>query len=94
MRYLTTCPITFMGSRVEKGAFIDTTPEDAARYGGDLVPAPEEAPVVEAEPEPEVAVADMNLKQLQAKAKELGLSDKGSKADLLERINLHSDDED
>lgn len=91
MRYKTICPITFMGDRVEAGGLVETTPEDAARYGGDLVPAdPVTVETPDEEPEP-VPVDQMTVVQLKDRAKELGLSTSGSKADLVERIKLQGD---
>jgi hypothetical protein len=90
MRYIALVALSIDGTRVEKGGEIDLSPESAARYDkADLVPAEEaveDKPEVEAPP---VALADMTLDQLKEKAKELALSTTGSKAAVLERIQLH-----
>jgi hypothetical protein len=87
MRYVTNCPISFKGDRIEKGVEIEVTAEDVERLGGDISPAAG-APVEEA-PEVEPAIEEMTYDQLKAKAKALELSQAGSKADLVERITLH-----
>lgn len=76
-----------MGSRVEKGVEIDTTPDVAQNFGGDLVLVKEEATVEEVPTAPK-AVEDMTMEELRAHAKNLGLKTTGSKADLIERISL------
>jgi hypothetical protein len=88
MLYVTTCAITLKGDRVGRGVTVELTPEEAARFGGDLMPiggTPAPAPA----PEPEKAIEEMSKNELKAKAKALGLKDTGSIADLVERITLH-----
>lgn len=87
MRYVTNCPISLKGDRVEAGVEIEVSMEDAARLGADISPAAGQT-VAEERAEP-VPVTEMSYDQLKAQAKELELSQAGSKADLIERITLH-----
>lgn len=88
MQYIANVAILYKGSRVKPKSVIDLSQEDASRLGADVSPFVDggeaEEPVVDDTP-----IAEMNNNQLKAKAKELGLKATGSKADLLERINLH-----
>lgn len=88
MLYKTLCPISHLGDRIERGAELELTDEQALNYASDVEivsdqPAVEEAPAVE------VAVEEMSGKQLKEKAASLGLKATGSNADLIERITLH-----
>lgn len=92
MLYRTNCALSIRGDLVDKGAEIDLTKEQVA----ELDPADIEAVsgVPEEVDEPEVVLADIPLEdmsydQLQARAKELELSTRGSKEDIRERIKLH-----
>lgn len=80
------------GDRVEKNTNVDMEPEEAKRFGDDLLPLDAE-PVEEPEPTPEKPLAEMNHAELKAKAKELDLKQSGSIADLQERITLHLEGE-
>ena len=90
MLYRTNVALQVRGDRVEKNREIELTADEAARFDPsditavDAIPAPEEA----SEPVP---LEDMTLAQLKERAKELGLSAAGSKADIDERIRLHLD---
>jgi hypothetical protein len=86
--YKTVYPISHRLDRIEKGAVIDLTEDEAFNLADAVVPFVDEsaAPVVE---EVEPAIEDMTLDQLKAKATALGLKTTGSKADLTERITLH-----
>ncbi len=80
------------GDRVEKNTNVDMEPEEAKRFGDDLLPL-EAEPVEEPESTPEKPLAEMNHEELKAKAEKLGLSKSGTKADLQERITLHLEGE-
>lgn len=90
MLYRTLKAVIINGDRIEKNVKIELSPDAAARYGDVLeaVNAPVQKKEEEKAPAPEIALEDMELKDLKAKAKELGLSDKGKKSDLIERIKL------
>lgn len=91
MRYLTNVALVIKGDRVEKGTQIELSAEEAARFdnGKDITLVSD----IETEaPAPELAsvpLSEMTFSQLKDRAKELGLSTSGSKADLQERITLH-----
>lgn len=88
MLYKTLCPISHLGSRVERGEVLDLTDDQAFNYAQDVqlvVEQPEVAPdVVE-----DIPLTDMTTEQLKEKATALGLKTSGSKADLVERITLY-----
>lgn len=89
MLYKTNVPMVINGDYFKRGSEIELSDEEFKKYDtADLSPV---VAVVEVEPEPEIEVplGDMIFDQLKAKAKELGLSSSGSKAAVLERINLH-----
>jgi hypothetical protein len=89
MRYLTNAALIVKGDRVGRGVEIELTPDEAAVFGTDISPVEPAQPV---EPAPELSsipLDEMSMAQLKERAKELGLSASGSKADLLERITLH-----
>ena len=89
-RYRTNVALSLKGDRVERGTEIELSAEEAARLDpADIspmsdIPAPEPEPVPTDKP-----LAEMSAAELKERAKELGLSVSGSKADLLERIELH-----
>jgi len=90
MRYRTNVALAIKGDRVAKGTEIELSAEQAKRFDpADITPV-DQIP----EPEPEIALSsipldEMTYEQLKARAKELGLSASGSKADIQERIRLH-----
>src|SRR5689334_21326561 len=89
MRYVTNVALSIHGSRVEKQTEIELTDEQAANFGpADLSPVDKASTGEEPAPA-DVAVEDMTADQLKAKAKELGLASTGTKAAILERIQLH-----
>ena len=89
MLYKANVPMIVKSEYIKKGEEFEAMPEEMAHYdSADFSPVVE-VPEVAPEPEVEVPLEEMNKDQLQAKAKELGLSGAGSKADLLERITLH-----
>lgn len=89
-RFITNVALAIKGDRVEKGTEIELTAEDAANIDPADITAVESIPAPEPEAEPVVVpVEDMSLAELKDRAKELGLSTAGSKADLQERIALH-----
>lgn len=86
MRYITEAALSIAGDRIERGQEIELTDEQAAQVADLIVPiegAPEPT-----EPSQKEEVSDMTLGELRDKAKALGLTTSGSKADLLERIAL------
>lgn len=91
MLYKTTCALSLKGERVEAGTEVELSAEDAARFDAkDLEPISGEAPKKEPEIDlSTIAVEELTYEQAKARAKELGLSQGGSKADLHERIILH-----
>jgi hypothetical protein len=91
MKYKTTCAISFKGDRVRQGTILEMEPAVAAAYATSVTPfetEPAPQPVEE-----EKAIEDMTVAELKVKAGELGLATSGSKADLIERITLHKQDE-
>lgn len=90
MRYITNVALQVRGDRIEKGSEIELSADEAKVFDPaditavDVIPEPEPEPALADKP-----VAEMNLAELKARAKELGLSASGSKADLEERIQLH-----
>ena len=89
MLYTANVPLIIKGDYIKKGAEVELSDEEVKKYdASDLSQA---GAVVEPEPKPEIEVPtdEMSFDQLKAKAKELGLSQSGSKAAILERINLH-----
>ncbi|MCR2833483.1 SAP domain-containing protein [Parerythrobacter lacustris] len=89
--YRTNVALLVNGDRVEKGTEVELSDEKAAGFDPvDLSPV-SGVPTPAEEPEEVVSLEDMNLAQLKDRAKELGLSTGGSKADLQERIQLHLD---
>lgn len=88
MRYITNCALQIRGDRVEKGAEIELSEDEAAAIDPADITAVEDIPEPEPEPE-EPPVGEMTVSQLRRKASALGLSASGSKADLEERIRLH-----
>jgi len=81
------------GGRQEKGAVVQLTADEAANYGADYVkPFVAKAEVVaEVTEKP---VEKMTVAELRIKAEEMGLDTTGSKADLVERINLAAEESD
>jgi len=88
-KYKVLLPIAY-GGRSEKGSVVEMSDDEAKAYGPDYV-QPFTAHTTEDVLEDETALADMSLIALKNKAKALGLSTGGGKADLIERITLHTD---
>lgn len=88
-RYITKVALAIMGDRIEPGTEVELSAEDIAHLDpADIVlldGAVKEAPA----PAPEAPVDELSHAELKEKAKALGLSASGSKADLQERITLH-----
>lgn len=81
-----------ISGRVERGQVVYLTSEQAKAYSvEDLVPYESEAEVARTG-EDERAIEDLSLAELKGKALELGLKTSGSKADLIERIKLGSNE--
>lgn len=92
MLYKTKVAMIVRGDRIEKGVEIDLTPDEVAGFDPSDITALSE--IVEPEPEPSLAdkpIEEMTLADLKVRAKELGLSASGSKAEIEERIRLHLD---
>lgn len=88
-RFVTNAPLSIKGDRIEKGTEIEIADELVASLDpADITPV-SDVPVASAEPVAPVSIEDMSAAQLKERAKELGLSTSGSKADLQERIALH-----
>lgn len=93
MLYSAKAAIIHKGDRVARGAEIELSADEAAIYGSDVSPVnaqPVEAPAPKLET---IALDELSFSQLKDRAKELGLSATGSKADLQERITLHLADQ-
>ena len=88
MEFKANVALVFKGDRIRRGQVIEASAQEVAHLGSDVSPV---GPLADAPADEEAAVAleDMNLGQLKERAKELGLSAAGSKADLQERIALH-----
>jgi len=91
MQYTTNCGIVFKGDRIRKGGIIEMTDEEAAVLDpADISPVGGEQAATAAEEQwDETPIEEMSQAQLKARAKELGLKQAGSVADLRERITLH-----
>ena len=89
MRYRTNVPLVVKGDRVEKGTELDLSAAEAAHFDAADISPVSNAPVEAPAPEPVIPLEEMTFQQLKDRAKELGLSATGSKADLQERIALH-----
>ena len=90
MRYITNVALLLRGDRIEKGSEIELSADEAKAFDPaditaiDAIPEPEPEPVLA-----DIPLVEMTLADLKARAKELGLSASGSKADIEERIRLH-----
>lgn len=90
MLYKTLSALSIKGTRVERGDVVDLDPAYAASIGSDyLTPLDLQAPV---EPEPQAeksSLEDLTKVELAELCDKAGLSTKGTKADLIERIKLY-----
>lgn len=82
--YLVRNPIAY-GGRVERGETVMLTDDEAKNFGANVALFFESS---KPEAVPEKAIGEMTRPELIEKAKALGLSAGGSKADLIERIGL------
>lgn len=80
-------PIGHSG-RLERGATVELTDEEAINYGPEYVALVTASKAKVEEVVEEVPLAKQTVAQLRITAEELGLETTGSKADLLERITL------
>lgn len=88
-KYKTLCAIAY-GGRIEKGSIVELPDDVAKAYGeGYVEPVDDTAEVDHVVADK--AIDDMSLLELRAKAEELGLKTAGSKADLIERLTLHTE---
>lgn len=88
-RFITNVALSIRGERVEKGTEVELSNQDWPHFDPrDITPLDdviEEAPASAVE----TPIEEMSHAELKERAKELGLSATGSKADLQERISLH-----
>lgn len=91
MQYVTTCAVIIKGDRVVRGTVVELDPVTAKNLGSDVVPVESKDKAPAPKPTPEKSLEEMTAEELKAKAEELGLSKSGSKADLIERISLHTE---
>lgn len=89
MLYETTCAILWKGDRVVAGTTIEMSAEEAARLGGNVVPAGQTTEAAPAAEVVEKALGDMSKAELEEAAAARGITTSGTKADLIERIQLH-----
>lgn len=88
--YRTIVALSIKGDRVEKGTEIELSPEDVAHLDpADITLASDAENQSGADAAQAVPVEEMSHAELKEHAKTLGLAASGSKADLLERIQLH-----
>jgi hypothetical protein len=87
-KYKVLNPIAWSG-RKERGEVVEMNEVEASNFLNNLILV-EQALKLEEEKanEPEKSITELSIIELKNKAKELGLSFKGSKADLIERITL------
>jgi hypothetical protein len=88
-RYRTNVALSLKGDRIERGAEIELSAEEVAQLDPADISPVDAAPAPSEEAPAEVPLEEMSQAQLKARAKELGLSQSGSNADLRERIMLH-----
>ena len=88
-KYKTLCAIEY-GGRIEKGSIVELPDDVAKAYGAGYVEPVDDTAEVD-HVVAEKAIDDMSLLELRAKAEELGLKTTGSKADLIERLTLHTE---
>lgn len=89
-RYRANVAISIKGDRIERGAEFDASADDVAHIDPEDITEVGATPATEAEAQAvDVPVSEMSVAELRAKAKELGLTTTGTKADLQERISLH-----
>jgi hypothetical protein len=89
-RFTAKVALSYLGDRIEKGQEFEIAKADVAAFDPeDIAPVDgADAPEEEA-PEEAIPLEEMTQAQLKARAKELGLKQSGSVADLVERITLH-----
>jgi len=88
-KYKTLCAIAY-GGRIEKGSIVELPDDVAKAYGREYVVPADDADEVDHVVENK-SIDDMSLLELKSKAEELGLKTSGSKADLIERLTLHTE---
>lgn len=88
-KYKTLCAIAY-GGRIEKGSIVELPDDVAKAYGREYVVPADDADEVDHVVENK-SIDDMSLLELKSKAEELGLKTSGSKADLVERLTLHTE---
>ena len=82
------------GGRIERGDTIMLTESQAKNFGSHYVVEAGKAPTEEEEVQEDLELDEMSHAQLKEKAVELGLARSGSKAEILERIELHLESSD
>lgn len=90
--YRLKCALSIRGTRVTQGEIVEMTPEAALQYGDDLVLLQEVVSKPEVATEEKKALDSMSKQELVEEADRLGLSTSGTKADLIERIQLSIND--
>lgn len=88
-KFKTLCAIAY-GGRIEKGSIVELPDDVAKAYGAGYVELVDDTAEVD-HVVADKAIDDMSLLELRAKAEELGLKTAGSKADLIERLTLHTE---
>lgn len=83
-------PIGWNGRR-ERGEIIRLSDEEASAYAPDMITLNKPEPVEETVSPEDVPVEELKKAQLEELATKMGLDASGSKADLIERINLAKD---
>lgn len=94
MLYKANVALILKGDYKKKGEEFELSADEVKQFDpADIIAVSAIPPEPEPEPEPDVPVDEMSFDQLKAKAKELGLSASGTKADILERIKLNGEEE-
>lgn len=87
--YKTNVALAIDGDRIPRGTEVELSDDQVAHLDPADIELVGSAPEAAPEKVSDVPLEEMGHAQLKERAKELGLSATGSKADLLERIALH-----
>ena len=93
MKYKVINPIAWSGRR-ERGEIIEMTELEASNFSKSLLPI--DAVIKQEEVQTKIvpkSIDELSIAELKEKAKELGLSVRGTKSDLIERITLFQAEE-
>ena len=88
MLYKTLSALSLKGDRIETGKIIEVDEETFAQIGPRFLEKVNMEPAPEVKKPVKVIDDKLSLEELKAEAKARGLSDKGRKSDLIERIQL------